>query len=189
MIHGFRGVFVSLVNWEPVFPEFPAGLELEEPVQGLKHSHYPLQGLRLHLWQKGALSPRSSRVLSPSPKSMLSSAYHCQPYSPAEPQAHLQTMALDLQKQDWSRVPPTLQLYKVSLNTFTSESELLSHAQLFATPWTIQSMEFSRPEYWSGEPIPSPGDLPNPGIKPGSPHCRRILYQLSHQGSPIHSKA
>ena len=32
-----------------------------------------------------------------------------------------------------------------------------------------QSMEFSRPEYWSGEPIPSPGDLPNPGIEPGSP--------------------
>ena len=30
-------------------------------------------------------------------------------------------------------------------------------------------MEFSRPEYWSGEPFPSPGDLPNPGIEPGSP--------------------
>ena len=29
-------------------------------------------------------------------------------------------------------------------------------------------MEFSRPEYWSGQPFPSPGDLPNPGIKPGS---------------------
>jgi len=30
-------------------------------------------------------------------------------------------------------------------------------------------MEFSRPEYWSGEPLPSPRDLPNPGIKPASP--------------------
>ena len=30
-------------------------------------------------------------------------------------------------------------------------------------------MEFSRPEYWSGEPFPSPGALPNPGIEPGSP--------------------
>ena len=30
-------------------------------------------------------------------------------------------------------------------------------------------MEFSRPEYWSGEPFPSPGDLPNSGIKPRSP--------------------
>ena len=30
----------------------------------------------------------------------------------------------------------------------------------------------------------SPGDLPNPGIKPRSPHCRRIFYQLSHKGNP-----
>ena len=36
-------------------------------------------------------------------------------------------------------------------------------------PWTIQSVEFSRPEYWSGQPFSSPGDLPNPGIKPRSP--------------------
>ena len=36
-------------------------------------------------------------------------------------------------------------------------------------PVTIQSTEFSRPEYWSGQPFPSPGCLPDPGIKPGSP--------------------
>jgi len=36
-------------------------------------------------------------------------------------------------------------------------------------------MEFSRPEQW---------DLPNPGIEPGLLHCRWILYQLSHKGSP-----
>ena len=96
-------------------------------------------------------------------------------------------------------------------------------------PWTVVcqaplSTGFSRQEYWSREPFPSPRDLPNPGIKPGSPslqveslpseppgqpkntgmgglsllqeifltqesnrgllHCRRILYQLSYQGSP-----
>ena len=45
----------------------------------------------------------------------------------------------------------------------------LSHVWLFVTPWTTQSTEFSRPEYWSGEPFPSPGDLPNPGIEPRSP--------------------
>ena len=45
----------------------------------------------------------------------------------------------------------------------------LSRVWLFATPWTIQSMEFSRPEYWNGWPFPSPGDLPNPGIEPRSP--------------------
>ena len=50
----------------------------------------------------------------------------------------------------------------------------LSRVQLFVIPWTIayqalQSMEFSRQEYWSALPFPSPGDLPNPGIEPGSP--------------------
>jgi len=33
-------------------------------------------------------------------------------------------------------------------------------------------MEFSRQEYWSGQPYPSSGDLPNPGIKPGSPSLK-----------------
>ena len=63
---------------------------------------------------------------------------------------------------------------------FLPKWKLLSCVRLFATPWAIQSMEFSRPEYWSGEPFPSPGDLPNPGLR----HCRRILYQLSYKGSP-----
>ena len=98
------------------------------------------------------------------------------------------------------------------------------------TPWTVAcqaslSTEISRQEYWSGQPFPSPGDRPNPGIKPRSPtlqvdsvpsespgkpkntgagslsllqgifstqestrgllHSRRILYQLSYQGSPL----
>ena len=100
--------------------------------------------------------------------------------------------------------------------------------QLFVTLWTVArqaplSMRLSRQEYWSGLLFPSPGDLPGPGIKPGSPalqadslpseppgkpkntevgslpllqgilltqelnwgllHCRRILHQLSYQGS------
>ena len=51
---------------------------------------------------------------------------------------------------------------------------MLSRVQLFATLWTVArqaplSMGFSRQEYWSGLPFPSPGDLPNPGIEPGSP--------------------
>ena len=50
----------------------------------------------------------------------------------------------------------------------------LSRVQLFATPWTVAyqappSMGFSWQEYWSGLPFPSPGDLPDPGIEPGSP--------------------
>ena len=51
---------------------------------------------------------------------------------------------------------------------------MLSRVQLFATLWTVARqaplfMGFSRQEYWSGLPFPSPGDLPNPWIEPGSP--------------------
>ena len=50
----------------------------------------------------------------------------------------------------------------------------LSRVRLLATPWTVAyqdplSMGFSRQEYWSGLPFPSPGDLPDPGIELGSP--------------------
>ena len=50
----------------------------------------------------------------------------------------------------------------------------LSCVRLFATPWTVAyqaslSMGFSTQEYWSGLPLPSPEDLPDPGIEPGSP--------------------
>ena len=53
------------------------------------------------------------------------------------------------------------------------------------TPWSVAcqaplSMGFSRQEYWIGLPCPSPGDLPYPGF----PHCRWILYHLSHLRSP-----
>ena len=54
------------------------------------------------------------------------------------------------------------------------ELKSLSRVRLFVTPWTVAhqappSMEFSSQEYWSGFPFPSPGDLPDPGIEPGSP--------------------
>ena len=55
-----------------------------------------------------------------------------------------------------------------------AEVKLLSRVQLFAIPLTVAyqvppSMAFSRQEYWSGLPFPSPGDLPDPGNKPRSP--------------------
>ena len=55
-----------------------------------------------------------------------------------------------------------------------SEVKSLSRVRLFATPWTVAhqappSMGFTRQEYWSGLPFPSPGDRPNPGIEPSSP--------------------
>ena len=50
------------------------------------------------------------------------------------------------------------------------------------------SMGFSRQQYWSGLPFPSPGDLPNPGIKPRSPALQAdALKHLSHQGQATHS--
>ena len=53
-------------------------------------------------------------------------------------------------------------------------AELLNCIQLFKTPWTVAcqaplSMGFSRQEYWSGLPVPSPGALPYPEIKPAFP--------------------
>ena len=69
---------------------------------------------------------------------------------------------------------------------------LLGHQvmfSIFATPWTVVhqaplSMEFSRQEFWSGLPFPSPGDCPNPGIKPKSPALQAESFLLIHQGSP-----
>ena len=52
---------------------------------------------------------------------------------------------------------------------------------------TPLSMEFSRQEYWNGLPFPSPGDLPDPGIKLGSPALQADFYLLSHQVSPDYS--
>ena len=55
--------------------------------------------------------------------------------------------------------------------------KLLSCVQRYVTPWTVAyqappSMGFSRQDYWSGLLFPSPGDLPDPGIKPGSSALR-----------------
>ena len=55
-----------------------------------------------------------------------------------------------------------------------SKAKVLSRILLFAAPWTTVahqdawSMESSRQEYWSGLPLPSPGDIPDPGLESGS---------------------
>ena len=64
------------------------------------------------------------------------------------------------------------------------KSKSLSCVQLFATPWAIQSMEFSRPEYRSGWPFPSPGHLPNPGIEPRSLTLQACSLPAEPQGKP-----
>ena len=67
--------------------------------------------------------------------------------------------------------------------------KLLSRVRLFATPWTVAheappSMEFSRQEYWSGLPFPSPGCLPNPRIKPTSLASTALAGGLFTTASP-----
>ena len=49
-------------------------------------------------------------------------------------------------------------------------------------------MEFSRPEYWSGYPFPSPGDLPNPGIEPRSPALQADSSPAESQGKPKNTR-
>ena len=65
----------------------------------------------------------------------------------------------------------------------------LSHVQIFVTPWTVfhqfpLSMGFPRQEYWSGLPFPSPGDLPNPGIRPASPALADRFFTTELPGKP-----
>ena len=57
----------------------------------------------------------------------------------------------------------------------------LRRVWLFVTPWTIQSVEFSRPEYWRLSLLQRL--FPTQGLNPGLLHHRQILYQLSHRGS------
>ena len=68
--------------------------------------------------------------------------------------------------EGYSVITDTIHLHVCMLSCF-------SHVRLFMTPWTVAhqaplSMVFSGQEYWSGLLCPSPGDLPNPGIKPSS---------------------
>ena len=65
----------------------------------------------------------------------------------------------------------------------------LSRVRLFATPWIVAyeaspSMGFSRQEYWSGLPFPSPGHLPDPGIEPRSPALEADTLTSDPPGKP-----
>ena len=70
---------------------------------------------------------------------------------------------------------------------------VLSHVQLFATLWTVARqaplpMEFSRQEYWTGLPFPTPGDLPHPGTDPSclvSPALVGIFFTAEPTGKPL----
>ena len=69
-----------------------------------------------------------------------------------------------------------------------ARARALSHVRLFVTPGSVAhqallSVEFPRPEYWSGLPFPSPGKLHHPGIKTASPEAPALQADyllLSH---------
>ena len=75
-----------------------------------------------------------------------------------------------------------------------SKNESCSVMSDSVTPWIVTcqaplSMEFSRQEYWSGLPFPSPGDLPDPGVNPGLPHCTYIAgFRSEPPGKPSVAK-
>ena len=71
-----------------------------------------------------------------------------------------------------------------------SKSEIAQSCPTLRDPWTIAhqappSMGFSRQEYWSGLPFPSPGDLPDPGIEPRSPTLQADALTSAPPGKPF----
>ena len=83
---------------------------------------------------------------------------------------------------------PSLRAF-LFLNSF---AQLLSHVQLFATPWTGAwpaplSMGFPKREYWSGLPCPSPGDLPDPRIEPTFPALQMDSFPAEPLRKPLKS--
>ena len=70
-----------------------------------------------------------------------------------------------------------------------SESKVAQPCPTLCDPWTVAhhtppSMGFSRQEYWSGLPFPSPGDLPDPGIEPRSPTLQADALTSAPPGKP-----
>ena len=103
--------------------------------------------------------------------------------------------AFDSVLMKWMKLEPVIQSevsqkekHQYSSVQFSSVQSL-SRVRLFATPWTVAyqappSMGFSWQEYWSGFPFSSPGDLPDPGIEPGSPALPADTLTSEPPGKP-----
>ena len=101
--------------------------------------------------------------------------------------------------QDMAKVDRSAGVWMGRLATSSQQQNLpllvlkvksLSRVRLFATSWTVAhqappSMGFSRQEYWSGLPLPSPGDLPDPGIEPWSPAFQADALTSEPPGKPL----
>ena len=84
----------------------------------------------------------------------------------------------------------------IAMTSMVSTNLLFRHqvvCDAFAAPWTVAHqvllfMEFSRQKYWSRLPFPSPGDLPDPGIEPGSPTLEGDTLTSEPLEKPIQSE-
>ena len=104
----------------------------------------------------------------------------------------LQSIGLQRVRHDWATELNWI-IYATRMPVIVWESESVGHcyAWLFVTPWAVApqtslSMEFSRQEYRSGLPFPSPGKLPNPGIKLQSPALQADSLLSEPPGKPLH---
>ena len=86
--------------------------------------------------------------------------------------------------QDKWRGRPCTQNGRLKIEVIRPVKESQSRSVMSYFYDLIKSMEFSRPEYWSGCHSLLQGIFPTQGSNPGLPHCRWILCQLSYQGSP-----
>ena len=80
-------------------------------------------------------------------------------------------------------------MWYIHRTEYQSEVKSLSRVRLFVTQWTVAhqvpaSMGFARQEYWSGLPLPSPGDLPDPGMEPRSPTLQADALTSEPPGKP-----
>ena len=78
-----------------------------------------------------------------------------------------------------------------NMHTCIAVVQSLSYVWLFVTSWTVAhqvplSTGFSKQEYWSGLPFPSPGDLPDLGIEPASTALARVFFTTEPLGKPMH---
>ena len=107
--------------------------------------------------------------------------------STPHPQLFQERTEYSILSNGWYRVP--IQISNTGSIIFIVKVKSLIRVWLSATPWTPLSMGFSRQEYWSGLPFPSPGDLSHPGIEPRSPALQADTLpskppgKLRYQGS------
>ena len=132
-------------------------------VLGLKHSHSLPRVIYLESNRAGA------QCNVPCLQWSLKSVYERRTL-----QIHDRDFKLDNRRMPHNRGEKRKYTSRLPCHFVTGKKRKWSHVRLFATQWTVAyqappSMEYSRQEYWSGLPFPSPGDLPDPGIKPGSP--------------------